>query len=124
MISLTLPWPDPGLSPNARIHWRARAVLKRKARADSRLHTLAALGRHRPDLGDGPIRLSVSFHPKDRRRRDLDNALASLKHHFDGIADALGVDDSRFTLAAEMGAPNGVGDVFVQIYAEPGEGAE
>ena len=36
-MKITLPWPDKRLSPNARLHWRPKAALTAKARADSLL---------------------------------------------------------------------------------------
>ena len=47
-------------------------------------------------LPEGRLHLWIDFYPPDRRRRDDDGLLASMKAARDGIADALGVDDSRF----------------------------
>lgn len=44
----------------------------------------------------------MDFLPPDRRRRDMDNLLASCKGLLDGIADALGVDDSRFAITLAL----------------------
>ncbi|MFW1893787.1 hypothetical protein, partial [Acinetobacter geminorum] len=57
--------------------------------------------------GWGKINLSIVFVPPDRRRRDIDGMLSAIKSGLDGLADALGVDDHRFTLA--MGVAEGVG---------------
>lgn len=46
--------------------------------------------------------VSLTFLPPDRRRRDLDNLIASMKSGLDVLADALGVDDNRFKLSAEL----------------------
>ena len=48
------------------------------------------------------MRVSLTFVPPDRRRRDLDNLLASMKSGLDGLADAMGIDDSHWKLAIEM----------------------
>lgn len=53
-------------------------------------------------VSDGPVHVSLTFHPADKRRRDLDGCIASCKAYLDGLADALGVDDNRFTLSARM----------------------
>lgn len=46
------------------------------------------------------------FYFKDKRRRDRDNLLASLKAAFDGIADAgIVSDDSSFRHQVEIGEP-------------------
>ena len=44
----------------------------------------------------GTLALAVTFHAPDKRRRDLDNLLASMKADFDGLSQALGVDDQLF----------------------------
>jgi len=106
MSSLTsatffLPWPDRRLSPNARLHWGAVARVKKKARKDAYYAALAAgLGK----LDAERISVRVSYFPPDQRHRDTDNMVASSKSFFDGIADAIGIDDSRWTLTI---APRG-----------------
>mgnify|MGYP001150388556 CR=1 FL=1 len=45
---------------------------------------------------DGDIRIDVAFRQPNRIRRDKDNMIASIKSYFDGLSDALGVDDERF----------------------------
>jgi crossover junction endodeoxyribonuclease RusA len=42
------------------------------------------------------LALTLTFCAPDRRRRDLDNLLSALKADFDGVAQALGVDDHMF----------------------------
>jgi crossover junction endodeoxyribonuclease RusA len=49
-----------------------------------------------------PLRITLRVYPPDKRRRDWDNIVASLKSGLDGISDALGIDDSRFRLGIEM----------------------
>lgn len=93
-LFLTLPWPKPILSPNARAHWRDLAREKARFRESSRLATLLALKRRRPLATD--IYVSLYFTPPDRRAYDQDNLLARMKAGLDGVAEALGVDDSRF----------------------------
>ena len=51
------------------------------------------------------LSVAITFFPPDRRHRDLDNMLASLKAALDGIALAVGIDDSRWTLTLSKGAP-------------------
>jgi len=45
---------------------------------------------------EGDIHLFIDMYPPDRRRRDWDNCVSSLKAAMDGVADALGVNDRRF----------------------------
>jgi crossover junction endodeoxyribonuclease RusA len=47
---------------------------------------------------EGPIHLDIEFMPPNKRAHDLDNCLAAMKAGLDGIADAWGVNDQRFTL--------------------------
>lgn len=56
------------------------------------------------------IALRLVFVQPDKRRRDRDNLLAAAKPQIDGIADAMGIDDSRFnpvTISREFGAKPG-----------------
>lgn len=46
--------------------------------------------------GDGRMNITLVCTPPTMRYRDEDNLLATLKAHFDGIAQALGVDDHTF----------------------------
>lgn len=99
-MKVVLPFPDRRLSPNARLHWRARLKPKNEAKNVAWAHTVAAEGFHgvRAALkaAQGPIALEIRFYPPDRRHRDDDNMIAAFKAARDGIAEALGVDDRRF----------------------------
>lgn len=111
MIEISLPWPHKGLSPNARLHHMALAKLKQAYRAQCRL--LAS--QHRQPVPASPA-LVLEFMPPDRRRRDRDNLLASMKSGIDGVCDALGVDDSAFDpLVVSMKGPVKGGAVVLRI---------
>ena len=58
--------------------------------------------------------VAITFLPPDRRRRDLDNCLASFKAGIDGLADVLGVDDSKWKLEIAMSSDIG-GFVRVEV---------
>ena len=90
---IILPWPPAALSPNARGHWSARARAAKRYRADC--WALAKAAKARVDWG-GLVALRLNFVPPSSRRRDDDNLVAAFKSGRDGIADALGIDDSRF----------------------------
>lgn len=109
VIRFTLPWPPKNLSPNARAHYMAKARSVRKYRGEAALVVGSRL-----EAFVAPL-VSIVFRPPDKRRRDLDNCLASFKAGLDGIADALGVNDNKFTLKLEMGSPVKGGDIEVQI---------
>lgn len=92
---LFLPWPDRSLSPNARLHWSKVARAKKSARRAAYYTVLeAGIGKIDADR----ITVRVSLYPPDNRRRDADNAISALKANFDGIADAIGIDDSKWHL--------------------------
>ena len=44
----------------------------------------------------GKIPIEITFYPPDRRHRDADNMVASIKAGLDGLADALKVNDRQF----------------------------
>lgn len=95
-IELSLSWPDKKLSPNGRLCWQAKVKPKQAAYDEAYLRTKENL---RCDgIGweiTGVLVMTIVFCKPDKRRRDIDNLLASLKPSIDGIFKALGVDDSR-----------------------------
>jgi hypothetical protein len=98
-ITLTLPWPSAELSPNARVHHMTRARAVKKAREYAWGMAQAAMGPLGIKHGSwrGPITVQYTFHPSMDRDRDDDNFAARMKAARDGIARALGVNDSGFT---------------------------
>lgn len=90
-----LPFPPKELMPNRAkgVHWAALSKVREKYRNDA---YLLAKSTPSSDYGDGNIPVSIVFSTPDKRGRDLDNMLASIKHGLDGIAAALGLDDRRF----------------------------
>lgn len=59
----------------------------------------------RPFLPAEGIRLCLTFHPPRKGRHDADNLVARMKAALDGVALALGIDDSKFQLGAITVAP-------------------
>ena len=80
-MRIELPWPAAALSPNRKngSHWATVHAIKGKRVAGARV-----------------LAMTATFCPPDKRRRDLDNLLAAMKPDFDGISQALGVDDHHF----------------------------
>lgn len=111
MKPIILPWPPSALSGHAKGHWRAKAALTKQHREWARLATLEA-GARAPETGD--ILLRVLFIPPDRRS-DRTNFANRLKPAFDGIADALGVNDRRFVPSYHYAEPEKPGRVEVTI---------
>lgn len=117
-MRVELPWPDPKLAPNRRNgkHWTATHAAKGKRLADARLLTLTAMRQAGYIPPTGPLALTLTFCAPDRRRRDLDNLLAALKADFDGVAQALGVDDQLFEPITLKRGPTGrPGKVVLEI---------
>lgn len=87
-----LPWPPKVLSPNARAHWAARS------KAAKAYRYRCFLGAKEVGLAApaGKVLLVLEFLPPNNRRRDDDNLLAAFKSGRDGLASALGIDDSVF----------------------------
>ena len=100
-MKIILPWPDARLSPNARLHWRAKVGPKQAAKiAAGHLTYAASRGLHDAleamQASDEPIPMTITFYPPDKRHRDDDNMIGAFKSWRDGIADALSVNDRRF----------------------------
>lgn len=109
---IILPWPAKELSPNSRCHWAVKARAVKKARSDAFFIAKAAGLKIE---GDGFIYLAITFNPPSMRKHDLDNCVARLKGSLDGIADGLGVNDSRFRLGVEIGEAVKGGQVSISI---------
>lgn len=88
-----LPWPDKRLSPNARLHWAAKARLSAAARSEA--FWLSKEQMHTP-FDEIPNSVKVYITPPDKRRRDKLNMIASFKAAQDGIADAIKWDDQHW----------------------------
>lgn len=114
-FTIELSYPSPLLSPNARAHWR-KVNDARQAQHDE---AYIAARQETEWIGETyQVHATLTFHPPDSRRRDLDNMLASMKGALDGIAAALGVDDSVFTLTLKRGSPRKGGAVSVTVRTE------
>lgn len=111
MISLS--WPVRALSPNARAHWSG--IARAKAAAKNQGYWLACAAYGNRFKGAEALTLSITFCPPDNRRRDLDNMVASIKAHIDGISKAIGVDDSKFALRIQRGEVVKDGAVLVEV---------
>jgi crossover junction endodeoxyribonuclease RusA len=111
--SIALPWPAAALSPNARPHWAAKARAVKEARMLAGWMVRTAVQQRAKDWPH--VNVAMTFCPPDNRRRDLDNIIASHKAATDGIADALGIDDSLFHCTYAIGAPVKGGAVHVVL---------
>lgn len=100
---IVLPFPPSSLSGHQGGHWRDKAAIVRKHRDWARVAALAA--KLAVTDGEGDIRVAVAFFPPDRRG-DRCNYPNRMKPYFDGLADALKVNDRRFVPAFEFHAPD------------------
>lgn len=89
---LILPWFDSILSPNNKAHWRAKNKPKQLQR-DAGFYIASEAGI--PPKQD-TYHLKIIFHPPDRKHRDLDNCLASIKAALDGVSKAWRINDKDF----------------------------
>lgn len=111
MITIHLPWPDARLNPNRSKgkHWAATVALRKSARAAAHILTKQAARGVTFPMGQ-EIAMAIAFVQPDRRARDRDNLLGAAKPQIDGVADALGCNDSQFnpvTVSREFGPKPG-----------------
>lgn len=111
-MNVTLTWPPAKLSPNSRAHWASKA---RAAASHKQDCAILAMGAGLRALGWDAMAVSLTFCPPDRRARDMDNMLAAMKAGLDGLAQATGVDDSKWTITMARGEPVKGGHVQVEI---------
>lgn len=105
---LRLPWATPPITANQRNHWRKQAALVAEVRG--------FVYRATSDSGSSPydvehVTVGLHYWPRDRRRRDADNLVPTLKAACDGLVDADVVEDDTPAFMAklmpEIHAPDG-----------------
>ncbi len=116
-VLLRLSWPSPKLNPNnsdGRSHWyntKERKAAKAEGHGE-------ALLRGAKNVEGERFLLKVTAYPPDNRRRDDDNFLKQMKHHRDGIAIAMGVDDSQFKWVFEGFQQASTAGVLIVVMGE------
>ena len=118
MLKLELPWPDASLAPNRKNgkHWSSTHAAKTLRLITAQQATLSAMFAQGYVPPAGTLALRLTFYPPDKRRRDLDNLLASMKADFDGVSQALGVDDQVFEpITLQRGPVAKPGRVVVEV---------
>ncbi|MGB1214858.1 MAG: hypothetical protein ACPG4X_15940 [Pikeienuella sp.] len=111
-ITIILPWPPRALWPNSRVQHRYSGD-KRKAFKNAGFYAA------KKAKADPAEHMAITFCPPDRRRRDLDNMLAAIKYGLDGIAAAVGQDDSEWSLSLDRGEPIKGGAVLIEMRGIP-----
>ncbi len=86
---IDLPWPASALSPNSRLHWRAKAAKVKHARLVAFALLSASVPARERKLDWAKVGVRVEFFPPDRRHRDRDNIQASC-HWLSQAADQPG----------------------------------
>lgn len=108
---IELPWPSHTLNPNNTSHWRVKAKVK-QAQKDIAYAAAKAV----PPPKVTPVHLKFIFYPPDKRKRDLDNLLASMKAACDGISYAWEINDSQFRpITIDMGTVIKKGKVVICV---------
>ena len=110
---ITLPFPPRVLHPNARPNHFVKAKAAKAYRAHA-FYAAKAAGVKKADKGQS-AHVDITFHPPNRRKHDLDGLLSSLKSGLDGISDAIGIDDSLWSISIKKGQPITGGSVSISI---------
>lgn len=111
-VFISLPWPDRKLHPNTRLHWAAKAKATKAAR---HLAQGTSLERGLRSVKAGSLKVTVSFVPPNNIRRDTDGMISSCKAYLDGVADVVGVDDSKWDIRFKRSAPKAPGSVLIEV---------
>ena len=97
-MKITLPLPPACLSPNARVHWAAKAKAAKTMRELACLNAKAWCNENENTYPWREATMQLTFYFKTAARRDPDNCLSSCKSVIDGIVDAgVLLDDDMIT---------------------------
>jgi hypothetical protein len=110
-VLIELPWPPNELSGHHNVHWRVLQPIKKKHR-DWAFKAALSFPGSVPAAGD--IRVVATFYPPDRRT-DRVNMPTRLKPYWDGIADALKVNDRRFLPSYHFAEPSKKPCVVIEV---------
>lgn len=92
-VTIVLPLPHKGLSPNARLHHHQKATLTKKHREAAYFETRAAMRAKRIAGGWQKAEASEVYYWPTAARRDVRNAESSMKAYWDGVTDAALIQD-------------------------------
>lgn len=123
VLTIHLPLPDVGLTPNGRAMFWAKARLTKDARHMAEIrgrNARIAYGLTKPLTP--PVTASLLFVFKTSRRHDQDNLVSGLKPSFDGLVDArVLIDDSLGQLrinppATTVAGPGQTPEVIITLW--------
>jgi crossover junction endodeoxyribonuclease RusA len=116
--TIRLPWPPAALTPHA----KGGLWGKIKATRDYRqaAYILARAAGVERATGAPAVRIVVTYHPPSQRG-DVANVHGRLKAAFDGLADALGLNDKTFRIAFPevFGPSKKGGEVVCELEVTP-----
>lgn len=118
MIAIALPWPPRCLHPNSRTHWARKAKAAQQARKTAGWCAKeAGIRLNDPDIPQD-LKVTAIFSPPNNHKHDLDGCLSNIKAYLDGIADVIGIDDSKWQIAIRKEAPVKNGMVRIELEAQ------
>lgn len=88
IYTLVFQYERPPLTANQRLQWYVKARLTKQVRGET-MEKADHIGHL------GKCRVSLTWHVTDRRRRDVDNIVPTLKAMCDGLVDAGVVEDDE-----------------------------
>ena len=102
--TIRLPWTKPPLSLNDRSHWRAKAAATASVRIAARAGAIGARNRSfvPPPWPLERAAVTLTYYPRDRRRRDATNLVATYKACVDGLVDAGVIPDDTPQFLVEL----------------------
>jgi hypothetical protein len=118
-VLIELPFPSSRLSGHHNAHWRLLQPVKKAHREWALRATLAVRNHVQVSLGDNSdIPVSVTFYPPDKRG-DRTNYPNRMKPYWDGVADALCINDRRFLPSYHYAEPTKNARVVIRIGGRP-----
>lgn len=114
-LTMKLPWPAPGLFPNAArpLHWTEQRRLAREYRKACWAEAISwGANRFKAET----LHVHLEFYPPDRRKRDADGMIAAFKAGQDGVADAVKVDDGDWRVSYAF--PRETGGYIVAVLSD------
>jgi crossover junction endodeoxyribonuclease RusA len=92
-------FPPRDASPNARVHYMKLHAVKKE---QGELMTGLILAQGIPAKPMEKAHLTITFESKDKRKRDIDNLLASCKAYIDALVPDVIVDDNAERLSLSL----------------------
>ena len=92
-------FPPREASPNARVHYMKLHSVKKEQKE---LMTGLILAKGIPDKPMDKAHLTITFESKDKRKRDIDNLLASCKAYIDALVPDVIIDDNAERLSLSL----------------------